>query len=64
MVGKLGGIVFLWVATWKITIRLLRGRTWNSITVNLEEKRGRSVLTYVRRTGEFILYEWPNRESE
>jgi|APFre7841882654_1041346.scaffolds.fasta_scaffold1394223_1 hypothetical protein len=56
--NKIGAILFLIKAVTHIAYRIIRGRTWNMIVVDLEEQKGRLQLTYRRGLHDYELHEW------
>ena len=58
--NKIKGVIFLLKCVGYVMYRLLRARTWNSITVNLEQADGsRQQLTYMKTTDGFALRKFP-----
>ena len=59
MKDKLVALAFLVKCFFYISSRIVRGRTWNMLTVDLENPEGRQAIRYRRNgTGRYSLETW------
>jgi hypothetical protein len=55
MMDKIQAILFLTRVFFFVIIKIIRGKTWNTLIADLEEEQGRVRYTYTREAKYYIL---------